>query len=207
MLKIKKITPKTFYYANSYVLTADGKTAVVIDPATSQVESELAWLGLKAEYVLLTHCHYDHVGGVTVLQDGGAIVLCLDNEKPLIGTRADLFDGFRVPGTPYHVDQTVSDGECFELCGISFKAIHTPGHTTGSTCYLVADGESKYLFTGDTLFEGTIGNTEFWTGDIGEMRKSLKKLASFEDMPVFAGHGEDTTIEAERKNNPFLQDL
>ena len=171
------------------------------------MENDLILLGLKAEYVLLTHCHYDHVGGVTVLQEKGANVICLDKEKPLIGTKADLFDGFRVPRNPYRVDQTVTDEQTFNLCGISFKAIHAPGHTTGSTCYLVTDGEQKYLFSGDVLFEGTIGNTEFWTGDMGEMRKSLKKLSLLEDMPVYAGHGEETTMETERKNNPFMQDL
>ena len=205
-MKIHKIYPRGFG-ANTYVLTADGKSAVVIDSSGKHVESKLIELGLKAEYVLLTHCHFDHVFGVAGLQESGAKVICLDKEKPLVGTSADLFELFGAPRTYYCVDKTVRDGEEFTLCSIKFKALHLPGHTQGSVCYLVENGGGRCAFTGDTLFENSIGRTDFPTGDTGLIRASLRRLLELEDMPVYAGHGEDTTIETERKNNPFLKDL
>ena len=204
-MRVHKIYPKGFG-ANTYVLTADDKRAIVIDPSGKHVESKLLSLGLQAEYVLLTHCHFDHVIGVAGLQESGAKVGCLDKEKPLIGTAADLFDAFGAPRIPYHVDFTFSDSEEFELCGIKIKALATPGHTVGSVCYLVESEGDRYLFSGDTLFEMSIGRTDFPTGNASELRKSLQKIATFPDMPVYAGHGEDTTIEREKKYNPFLQD-
>lgn len=207
-MRIITISPRGFG-ANTYVLTADGKTAVVIDPAQPRVESELIRLGLKAEYVLLTHCHFDHVGGVAALRSAGAKVLCSTAEKPLIGTAADLFEAFGAPRTLFRVDETLSDGETRNFCGIEIRTLFTPGHTRGGACYLAADTDGKkYLFTGDTLFAGSIGRTDFPTGDIGELRESLKRLAALDgDMPVYAGHNDETTLDTERRTNPFLQDL
>ncbi len=205
-MQIRKIYPRGFG-ANCYVLTADGRRAVVVDPSGNHVESKLIEWGLVAEYVLLTHCHFDHVGGVAALQEGGAKVLCMEKEKPLVGTSADLFEAFGAPRKPFRVDKTLSDGEEIELCGVKIKALLTPGHTIGSGCYLVQNDGGRCLISGDTLFENSIGRTDFPTGDTGAIRESLRKLAALEDMPVYAGHGEDTSLEKERKNNPFLQDL
>lgn len=205
-MQIHKIYPYGFG-SNTYAITADGKTAVVIDPSSKRVESKLLALGLDVKYVLLTHCHFDHVGGVGALQEGGAKVLCLDKEKPLIGTKADLFEAFGAPRTPYSVSQTLSDGQEIELCGLKIKVLATGGHTAGSACYIFEDEGGRYLFSGDTLFENSIGRTDFPTGNISEIRESLKKLCLLKDMPVYSGHGEDTTLEKERKYNPFLQDL
>ena len=88
------IIPPRGFGSNTYVLTQDKKTAVVIDPSQPRVQEELARRGLTAKYVLLTHCHFDHVGGVCALQNAGATVLCSEAEKPLIGTHVDLFEAF-----------------------------------------------------------------------------------------------------------------
>ncbi len=206
-MKIIKIAPRGFA-ANTYVLTEDGKNAVVIDPAQTRAESELIKLGLNPAYVLLTHCHFDHVGGVSVLQASGAKVVCSESEKPLIGTNADLFEMFGAPRVNYTVDKTMKDGEEREFCGINIKTLLTPGHTKGSCCYLVTEKDGgRYLFTGDTLFASSIGRTDFPTGNIMEMRASLRRISALEgDMPIYAGHEEETTLDKERKNNPFLLD-
>ena len=121
-MQIIRISPRGFG-ANTYVITADNKEAIVIDPAQNRIESELLKLGLTAKYVLLTHCHFDHVGGVSALQASGAKVLCSEKEKPLIGSSADLFDAFGAPRETFYVDETLIDGEKRTLCGIEIEVI------------------------------------------------------------------------------------
>lgn len=207
-MQIITIYPRGFG-ANCYVLTEDGENAIVIDPAQTRVESELIKRGLKASYVLLTHCHFDHVGGVSALQQSGAKVLCSAEEKPLVGTTADLFDWAGAPRAPFQIDETFFDGEEKELCKIKVKALLTPGHTKGSVCYLVtAKDGGRYLFTGDTLFEDSIGRTDFPTGSVADMRASLKRLSALDgDYPVYPGHNDETTLGEERKTNPFMCEL
>ena len=204
-MQIIKIYPRGFA-SNCYVLTADGKTGIIIDPAQKRVESELIKRGITPKYVLLTHCHFDHVDGAGVLQDAGAKVLCYTEEARNVGTSVDLYEAFGAPRSAFKIDDTFLDNETKELCGINITALHTPGHTSGSVCYLAeADGE-KHLFTGDTLFAGSMGRTDFPTGSAKQMQASLQRLKALDgDMPVYAGHEEDTTLEAERKNNPFMQ--
>ncbi|MBQ9728728.1 MAG: MBL fold metallo-hydrolase [Clostridia bacterium] len=207
-MQIIRITPRGFG-SNTYVLTEDGKRAVVIDPAQPRVAGELEKLGLTAEYVLLTHCHFDHVAGVPALQNKGAKVYCSAQEAPLIGTDADLFPLFGAPRTPYTVDGTLCDGEERDFCGISVQTLLTPGHTAGGACYLATEKDGgRYLFTGDTLFEGTVGRTDFPTGNVALLRSSLRRLSALEgEMPVYPGHEEETTLETERKTNPFMLDI
>ena len=206
-MQIITLSPRGFG-ANTYIITQDNKTAIVIDPAQTRVEGELIKLGLQASHILLTHCHFDHVGGVACLQQSGAKVYISAEEKPLVGTSVDLAEYFGAPTAGYKVDETFEDGEEKILNGISVTAIFTPGHTAGSCCYLFTDNEGgRYLFTGDTLFQGSIGRTDFPTGDITQMHASLKKLASLGDMPILAGHNDPTTLETERKTNPFMQDI
>lgn len=201
-MEVIKIYPKGFG-ANTYLVTADGKNAVVIDPAGEMIVNECICRELDPAYVLLTHCHFDHVMGAAALQARGAKVICLDKEKKNIGTGVDLFDYFGAPRKPFTVDETISDGETRTLAGISFLALSTPGHTDGSACYLVE--QERILFTGDTLFEGSIGRTDFPTGSVSELRRSLKKLRDLDgEYTVYAGHNEDTTLEIERKTNPYL---
>ena len=204
-MQIITISPRGFG-ANTYAITLDNKTALVVDPSGTHVEAELIKRGLHAEYVLLTHCHFDHIIGVSALQQAGARVVCSDKEKPLVGTNADLFDLFGAPRTPFVVNETMVDGEQRTLAGLRVRLLLTPGHTKGSACYLVLDeGGKRCLFSGDTLFAGSIGRTDFPTGSISDMRTSLQKLASLDgDMPVYAGHNEETSLDHERKTNPFM---
>ena len=205
-MQIITLSPRGFG-ANTYIITDGKNKAIVIDPAQTRVEGELIKLGLQATHVLLTHCHFDHVGGVAALQQSGARVHISQEEKPLVGTSADLAEYFGAPLSSYTVDETFADGEEKILNGISVKAILTPGHTAGSCCYLFTDNEGgKYLFTGDTLFQGSIGRTDFPTGNIAKMRASLKKLAKLNDMPIYAGHNDPTTLQTEKTTNPFMLD-
>ncbi len=207
MVKRIKIYPRGFG-ANTYLLTADDRTAVVIDPSSHSVLTELSARKLVPAYVLLTHCHFDHVMFVYELQQLGAKVVCLDKELPNVNTDVDLFSLAGVARKPFTVDKTVSDGEAFTLAGVNFTAYSLPGHTTGSAAYLTEENGERWLFTGDVLFEDSIGRTDFPTGSLSEMRESLRKLKNMDgEYLIFSGHGEDTTLKTERKRNMFLQDI
>lgn len=202
-----KVYPRGFG-ANSYILTADGKNAVVIDPSSYAVIREIEGRGLVPAYVLLTHCHFDHVMFTQELQAMGAKVVCLDKEQPNVNTEVDLFSLAGVARKSFIVDKTVSHGEQFCLAGISFTAWSLPGHTSGSAAYLTEDGAEKWLFCGDVLFEDSIGRTDFPTGSLSEMRESLRFLKNLEgEYLIFSGHGEDTTLSREKARNPFLTDV
>ena len=205
-MKIYTVYPYGFG-SNGYIITSDQKNAIVIDPSGRRIEQELERLDLTPVYVLLTHCHFDHVAGVENLQRRGAKVVCSEQEEPLVGTIADLHGLFSAPQPCYTIDQTFIDGEELTLCGVKVKCLVTAGHTAGSACYLMQDEGGAYLFTGDTLFMDSMGRTDFPTGNLQQLRQSLRRLAALEgDMPVYPGHQEQTTLQRERECNPFVLD-
>ena len=200
-MTVYKIYPKGFA-SNSYLLTADGETAVAIDPAQPRILEEAERKGLHVQYVLLTHGHFDHIGGCAALQGAGAKVGCLAREKQIALSDANMGGAFGFPVPPFTVDFTFEDGDVFELCGVKIEAIATPGHTAGSCCYLVEGA----LFTGDTLFAGDVGRCDLPTGSDAALARSLKKLAALEgERCVYAGHGADSTLDTERAHNPYLK--
>lgn len=197
---VHKIYPLGFA-SNTYVLTADNDKCVLVDCAQERVLTECRKLGLTPEYVLLTHCHYDHIGGCGALYEAGAKIICGEDEKDLVfsdDNRA-IFHGIAIPH--FEITDTVRDGQTLRLCGMDFKVFATPGHTRGGVCYLCGDS----LFTGDTLFFESVGRTDFATGSPSALVRSVKKLYALEgDCKVYCGHGEDTTLEHERKYNPYI---
>lgn len=200
-MEVCKIYPHGFA-ANSYFLTQDGVHAVAVDPAQPRIADEAQKRGLCVTHVLLTHGHFDHIGGCAALQEAGAKVGCLEAERPLVlgpGNAAQLF-GVRV--APFRIDFTFRDGEELLLDGMRIGVIAAPGHTTGGACF-AAEG---YLFTGDTLFAGDVGRTDLPTGSGVQLRESVKKLYALPgDYHVCPGHGEDTTLEYERRNNGWIR--
>lgn len=200
-MKIHKIYPQRFA-ANSYFVTCDEKNAVCIDPAQPRILDEAKKRELQVKYVLLTHGHFDHIGGVSALQKAGAQVGCLQEEKELVLGKNNMGEAFGERIAPFTVDFTFSDGEELSLCGINFRVLATAGHTAGSCCFLCENN----LFTGDTLFQGSVGRTDLPTGNARELFKSLKKLAELDgSYNIYAGHGEDSTLEYERKCNGYLK--
>lgn len=200
-MKVIKIEPHGFA-SNSYILTADDKTAVVVDPSEERILEILREKDLECKYVLLTHGHFDHVGACGVLNAIGAHICCNEREKDFIFSpdNTGIFGGVYIP--QFEISRVFKDGEKFNLCGIDFTSIATPGHTAGGMCYLAGD----YLFSGDTLFSRSIGRTDLPTGNSKELINSVKKLfALTENYKVCTGHGEDTTLESERKFNPYIR--
>lgn len=188
--------------ANSYLVTEDGKSAVLIDCGGSEPLAFAANRGLKIEYVLLTHGHFDHIGGCAAAQSAGAKIGCLAEEEKLIGSPADLAAATGVPLAPFRIDFTFRGGDALELCGMRFAVIATPGHTPGGCCFLCGDA----LFTGDTLFLESVGRTDFPGGSGASLRESVKKLLGIEgDKTVYPGHDDPTTLSHERLYNPFAK--
>ena len=185
-MQIYKIKPIGFA-SNSYLITEDGERAVCIDPAQPRILQEAKRRGLTVTHVLLTHGHFDHIGGIAALQKEGAKVGCLYGEERLaIADNLSESFGEGLEIEPFFIDFTVKDGEELELMGMKIKVIATPGHTAGGACYLAGDA----LFTGDTLFYGTVGRTDLPTSSYSALQASVKKLYALDgDYTVYAGHG------------------
>ncbi len=200
MMRVEKVYPKGFA-ANCYLVTENGRDAVAVDPAQPRVLGRARELGFNVRYVLLTHGHFDHIGGCAALQEAGAKVGCLDIERALALGNDNMGTEFGVWVPKFSVDFTFRGGDVLDLCGISFRVLATPGHTAGSCSFLAGDA----LFTGDTLFAGDCGRTDLPTGSAGKLRESLKLLFGLDgDYTVYAGHGEDTTLQREREHADFL---
>ena len=186
---------------NSYILTADDKCAVVVDCADEEVYYRCERLGLKPVALLLTHGHFDHVGGCGKFFKENVPVYCGEREDMYIFSKENrsVFGGVYIP--EFEIYKTLTDGERVTLGGIEFEVISTPGHTAGGVCYIAED----CLFSGDTLFRGGIGRSDLPGGNFKELKNSLKKLLSLDkNFKVYCGHGEDTTLDYERKHNTYV---
>ena len=186
--------------------------AVVIDPGDDidRLKEILSLHKLNARYIVATHAHIDHVGGIEKLQQAtGARVLMHHDDLPLYENLAlqAAWLGVRPPGT-VDVDQFLREGDVLRWGSFALEVLHTPGHSPGSLS-LHLPGEHRRIFSGDTLFQGSIGRTDLWGGDYQQILRSIRtSLLEFPDeTPVFPGHGEPTTIGKERETNPFLQGL
>lgn len=188
--------------SNAYAVTEDGKNCVFIDcPDRRYYDKCLSAAGLIPRAVLLTHGHLDHAKGCAAFAEQGVKIYCGEGEEKFIFSEENksIF-GVGVP--QFKIEKTLKDGEEIELYGLKIKVIATPGHTVGGVSYLIGG----YLFTGDTLFKGSIGRTDFPGGNYGELVKSVKKLYALEgNYEVESGHGFETTLDYERRNNPFVR--
>lgn len=181
---------------NCYLVADGDGNAAVIDPAAApeRILQTARENGLAIQAILLTHGHFDHVGAVAGLTQALRCPVWMhENELTL---PEYLTDG------PLYYTDGYGEGDTVTVGGLQFTVLHTPGHTPGSVCLRCGDA----LFTGDTLFAGSCGRTDFSGGSGSEMCRSLRRLAQLPgDLAVYPGHGEATTLAREKRENPYLR--
>ena len=188
------------------------KEAVLIDPGDEpeKILALIAAQGIKVKYLLHTHAHLDHVAATRTLKTAGHGEICLHAGDKMIydnlPLQGQMFGMPMPPGAP--VDLWLEDEQELTFGENKLKVIHTPGHSPGGICFHVQGGtEKEQLFSGDTLFQMSVGRTDLWGGDMDLLFKSIRqRLFTLEgEMKVHPGHGPSTTIGFEKKNNPFFQ--
>ncbi|MBQ3547309.1 MAG: MBL fold metallo-hydrolase [Clostridia bacterium] len=190
---------------NCYLVSTE-KSAVVIDPGfySAQALEFLQNSAEKERLILLTHAHFDHVGyakELSVLTDS-QIAIGEKDAVALTDNYLNLSAPFGAPISPFNADILLTNGQEIKVGDLTFKVIHTPGHTVGGVCYLCGD----ILFSGDTLFAGSIGRTDFPGGNFEVLENSVKSIYKLPDTTVvLSGHGGKTTILNEKRYNPFIR--
>lgn len=156
------------------------------------------------KYILLTHGHFDHIIGVKSVKEkyGAQVVISKEDEPMLNSSKLSLAVFCNAPQNNVDADIIVKDGDEITLGEIKIKVMATPGHTSGSVCYIA----ENCIFSGDTLFYCSCGRTDFPSGSHEQMMSSLQKLKSLDgDYKVYTGHNNLTTLDFERKNNPYMK--
>ncbi|MHB8242593.1 MAG: MBL fold metallo-hydrolase [Solirubrobacteraceae bacterium] len=195
---------------NCYVVRADAQStrALIVDPGdeAERLLAAVEALGVKIEAILLTHCHFDHIGAVApVARATGAPVYCPQIERPVL---ADVMSwvppGFG-PFESYEADHTVAGGERLSLAGLDIDVIFTPGHSPGHVTYAFQGA----LLSGDVLFQGSVGRVDLPGGDWATLERSIEALlrGNPPETIVYPGHMGVTTLGRELETNPFLSEL
>ena len=194
------------FMTNSYIVSNDKKECIIVDPGLDYKDVAKY---IKEKYIpkaiLLTHGHLDHIDGILYFMDLPIYINKLEEEMLYDSNLSLYYMVGRV--SPFNKDNLnihyVKDGDSINLIGMNIKVLETKGHTKGSVCYYY----DKYLFSGDTLFRGSCGRCDFPTGSFSDMKKSLNILMDKfdDDVVVYPGHGDSTTIYEERHNNPYIE--
>ena len=207
MIEIKRLV-LGMIRTNCYIVyTQDTKKAVIIDPATDskRIIKEISALSVVPEAVLLTHGHFDHMIAADALRKEYGIPVCiLEEDANMLEDAVENCSATFLTGYTTTADELLRDGQTLDFLHGALKVIATPGHTAGSCCYY--SKEEGVLFSGDTLFQGSIGRTDLPTAKPSKIHSSIREKLFVlpEDTLVLTGHGEETTIGEEKANNPYV---
>jgi len=195
-------------FANGYLVYDEDGNAFFVDPGgdPDDVIAVIEGNSLELKIILLTHGHVDHIAGVKALQDRYDCPVAVHEDD--FGMLANPMKNLsQFAGESVKVDGRVkplSDGESINIGSILIRVIHTPGHTPGSVCYRASHEGEEVLFSGDTIFALSVGRTDLPGGDFAALESSLRKLDYLpDDLKVLPGHGPETTLGRERRENPF----
>jgi len=206
-MKILTFNPLPEFMTNTYLVwDEETKEGIIIDPAapSNKILNEIKKQNLKIKFIINTHGHADHIGGNKFFKENLNIPIYIHkaDSKMLSNPQKNLSAYMEKPIKSPYADKLLLDGDIVSFGKIEMKIIHTPGHTKGGICIY----HEPYLFSGDTLFEESIGRTDLPGGDIEEIKSSI--TATLFDLPdatqVFPGHGNPTSIEDEKIGNPFV---
>lgn len=186
---------------NCYIVKSGGN-AVIIDPALDDPQTESLAKECKNLRVFLTHGHFDHTQGVKRLSDLGAKVYIHKDDAPmLLSGRISMADYFGFSHTPSRADFTFEDGGRFDFGDTQITVMATPGHTAGSCCFIIGDA----LFTGDTVFRGSVGRTDMPGACAKELLKSVEKIKGLkQNYKIYPGHGPASELDYEKTHNIFM---
>lgn len=204
MIKVKSIVLGKLEN-NCYLITDEksGKSALI--DCTEASQKMIDFIGdADLEYILLTHGHFDHIGGVEEIKEkyGAKVAVGEGDAKMLTSSKHSLAAFCGELQKNVEADIILVDGDEIKLGETTIKVMATPGHTKGGVCYIVDD----IIFSGDTLFYCTCGRTDFPGGSLEEIKNSLKRLASLDgDYKILAGHDRSSTLDFERKFNPYMR--
>jgi len=195
------------FETNCWLIGADGSDdAVVVDPGFSpeRIRALLLAAGKRPQAVLATHGHFDHIGSAAELCGDDLPFYIHEADAPALSDPQGWGAGHEVPPVPVKDVRTVIEGEVLTFAGFRIEVMHTPGHTPGSACFLT-DG---WVLSGDLVFAGSIGRSDFPNSSSQDMHRSLRRFLDLADpLEVFPGHGPRTTVGRERSRNPFLAEL
>ena len=207
-LKIKRRVVSACSTNCYYVFREGADEIVIIDPGAdgSIIFDDVKSLGFsKVGAILLTHGHGDHTGGAKELQRlTGAKIFALEQEAEILKDPKKNLSGWFGDSYGWEADEYLRDGDEITFAGVDFKVIHTPGHTIGGCCYY--SEADKVCFCGDTIFNGSVGRTDFATGSMSDLAHSIREkiLTLPGETKLYTGHGDKTTVEYESKYNPCL---
>lgn len=199
---IIKVFPFGIYDENIYVFIDEkSREAAIVDPGGqgARLIDEIEGLNCKVKYILLTHGHFDHVSALKEVKNKYDVPVYMHKAEAELMVKDNTVFG-DIPDEY----ESIEDGDVLPFGSTEIKCIHTPGHTKGGICFLIEDS----IFTGDTLFQGSIGRSDFIGGDFNQLVSGIKEKLMVLDgnIKVYPGHGPSSTIAYEKMRNPFLQD-